>query len=43
MSELNKEIEAADRKPKEALEAITKRIQPDNLKVEREELTRRAL
>jgi len=43
LSELNKEIEAADRKRKEALEAITKRIQPDNLKVERDELTRRAL
>lgn len=43
LSELEKEIAAADRKRKEALEAITKRIQRDKLKVEREELTRRGV
>lgn len=43
LNELEKEIAAADRKRKEALETITKRIQRDKLKVEREELTRRGV
>jgi hypothetical protein len=43
LGELDKEIAAADRKRLDALAAITKRIEKDNRRVEREELTRRGV
>jgi hypothetical protein len=43
LNELDKEIAAADKKRFEALAAITKRIEKDNRRVEREELTRRGV
>jgi hypothetical protein len=43
LGELNKEIAAADQKRLEALAAITKRIEKDNRRVEREELVRRGV
>jgi hypothetical protein len=43
LGELDKEIAAADKKRLEALAAITKRIEKDNRRVEREELIRRGV